>query len=260
MSQVAINLPEFSHAPIDTHSHFNHGSKYDCPDDVIHARSYEFVEAAYRNANVTQVGISTFGSMQEKGKGIVEENEFLHKFIDEKEWVYQWVVVHPQQPETYKQAERMLSHPKALGIKIHPDCHGYNILDFADDLFAFADAHKTFLLMHPQQIPHMAKFANKYPNMKLIIAHLGSKDHVDAIADAVHGNIYTDTSGILSARNSGIEYAVQRVGSEKLLFGTDTYSFVFQFGRIALSNLPMEDKENILFKNAMRLFPRAFGE
>lgn len=253
-----IKMPEFSHSPIDIHSHFNHGSKFDFEEDAIHARSYEFVRQAYRSANVTQVGISTFGSFKENGKGIPEENEFLHKFIDEEDWVYQWVVVDPRQKETYKQAEKMLSHPKALGIKIHPDSHGYNILDHADELFAFANEQKTFMLMHPQKIPHMAEFANKYPDMNLIIAHLGSKDHVDAIADAVHGNIYTDTSGIMSARNSGVEYAVQRVGSEKVLFGTDTYSFVFQFGRIALSNLPMEDKENILWKNALRLFPGVF--
>ena len=48
------------------------------------------------------------------------------------------------------------------------------------------------------------------------------------------------------------------IGSEKILFGTDTYAFPFQFGRIALSDLSLEDKENILWKNAMRLFDKAF--
>ena len=49
------------------------------------------------------------------------------------------------------------------------------------------------------------------------------------------------------------------MGSEKILFGTDTYSFAFQFGRIALSDLSLADKENILWKNATRLFSGAFG-
>ena len=28
---MEIEFPEFSHAPIDIHSHFNHGSLFDCP-------------------------------------------------------------------------------------------------------------------------------------------------------------------------------------------------------------------------------------
>ena len=104
----------------------------------------------------------------------------------------------------------------------------------------------------------MPKCVDNYPDMKLIIAHLGSEAFVDAIAAARHGNIYTDTSGSASVNNSIVEYAVSHVGSEKILFGTDTYSFAFQFGRIALSSLPLRDKENILWKNAIRLFPKAF--
>ena len=93
--------------------------------------------------------------------------------------------------------------------------------------------------------------------MKLIIAHLSSLGHVEAIAAAKHGNIYTDTSGGASNLNNIVEYAVSRIGSEKIFFGTDTYSCAFQYGRIAFSTLSEEDKANILYKNAMRHFPNA---
>ena len=112
--------------------------------------------------------------------------------------------------------------------------------------------------MHPQSIADMLTFADKYPNMKLIIAHLGEMSQIEVIEKARYGNIYTDTSGGASAYNNIIEYAVERIGSEKIFFGTDTYSYAFQFGRIALSGLCTEDKENILWKNALREFPRAF--
>lgn len=250
----------FAHSPIDIHSHFNHGAQFDCPEDETHLRGMDFLEAVYQNAGVLQAGISTYPSVSEHTECIVEENEYLHKRIDEKPWIFQWVVVDPRQAKTYRQAEKMLPHPKVLGIKIHPDYHGYSILDHGDRVFAFAHQHKCVVLMHPQHIMQMPVFADKYPGMKLIIAHLGSAEHVDAIANAVHGNIYTDTSGGASARNNIIEYAVKRVGSEKILFGTDTYSYAFQFGRIALSTLSMDDKENILWKNAMTLFPDAFTQ
>ena len=259
MCQSNIFLADMTHAPIDVHSHFNHGTRFDCAENEINACGIDFIESVYRQAGVSQVGVSTFPSVLDHTECIVEENEYMHRLIDEKEWVYQWVVIDPRQRETYAQAEKMLAHPKVLGIKIHPEYHGYDVLAYADELFAFADAHKAVVLMHPQHIPQMPALADRYPQMKLIIAHLGSKEHVDAIASASHGNIYTDTSGMASALNNVIEYAVRRVGSEKILFGTDTYSFAFQFGRIALSGLSPKEKENILWKNALCLFPRAFG-
>lgn len=112
--------------------------------------------------------------------------------------------------------------------------------------------------MHPQHIPEMPRFADKYPGMKLIIAHLGSLEHIEAVASAKNGNIYVDTSGGNSAMNNIIEYAVGRIGSEKILFGTDTYACAYSYPRIALADLTMEDKENILWRNAMRLFPSCF--
>lgn len=62
--------------------------------------------------------------------------------------------------------------------------------------------------MHPHHILKMPSLVNHYPNMKLILAHLYSKDCVDVIASAKYDNIYTDTSGSASALNHIIEYAV----------------------------------------------------
>lgn len=259
MNKNSILLPNFTHSPIDVHSHFNHGSQFDCPESETHLRGIEYLEKVYHDAGVFQAGISTYASVLET-ECIVEENEYLHRLVDEKEWVYQWVVIDPRQKETYSQADRMLAHPKTLGIKIQPTSHGYDLADYSDELFDFANLRRAVVMMHPQNVLQMPSLVDAYPDMKLIISHLGSIDHVDAIANARHGNIYTDTSGGLSSLNNIVEYAVERVGSEKILFGTDTYSFAFQFGRIALSSLSFEDKENILWKNALNLFPQAFKQ
>lgn len=189
---------------------------------------------------------------------MVEENNYLHEMVQNTDWMHQWVVVDPRQEETFRQAEQMLKCPKVLGIKIHSAYHGYDILEHGDTLFSFTAAHKAVMLMHPDRIPEMPVFADRYPDMKLIIAHLSSVAHVQAVADAQHGNIYVDTSARGVALNNVVEYAVQQVGSEKLLFGTDTYSCAFSYPRIALADISYEDKENILWKNALRLFPNAF--
>ncbi|MBE6953569.1 MAG: amidohydrolase [Ruminococcaceae bacterium] len=257
-----VQLPLFSHAPIDIHSHFNHGSPYDdrgTPEET-HNRNLSFVKAGYDHIGVCAAGMSTFASVLTHPECVVEENRYLNDLVNRTDWMYQWVVIDPRQPETYRQAEEMLPERKTLGIKIHPTYQDYDIRDHGDALFSFAARYKATVLMHPQYIEDMAAFADRYPDMNLIIAHLGSIEHVDAVAAAQYGNIYVDTSGGASSLNNILEYAAGRIGADKILFGTDTYSCAFQFGRIALSVLPQEEKEKILFGNAMRLFPRAFRE
>ena len=255
---MPVMIPEFSRAPIDIHSHFNHGSVFDCPQKPIHQRSLEFVKADTDRFGIQYVGMSTYASVLQHPECVYEENEYLHGLVRKTPWMYQWVVVDPRQEETYRQAAQMLFHPKVLGIKIHPQYHDYDICDYADQLFSFAERHGAVVLMHPQHIGEMPEFADKYPGMKLIIAHLNSMDHIEAVAAAKNGNVYVDTSGSGVVLNNIIEYAVERLGSEKILFGTDTFACSYAYPRIALANIAETDKENILWKNAQRLFPEAF--
>ena len=75
-------------------------------------------------------------------------------------------------------------------------------------------------------------------------------------ADITDGadNIYLDLTG--SAMYNGIvEYYVDKVGSEKILFGTD-FPFIDPrpaIGWIKSSRIKDEDKLNILHKNAERI-------
>lgn len=255
---MPITMPEFSHGPIDIHSHFNHGSPFDCPQSPVHERTLEFMKSNYDRFGIACAGMSTYASVLRQPQCVFEENAYLYDLSQKTPWMYQWVVVDPRQEKTYEQAEQMLGNQKVLGIKIHPAYHGYDILDYADNLFSFAHKHKSVVLMHPQHIPEMPKFADKYPDMKLIIAHLGSTEHIEAVKNAKNGNIYVDTSAGGCGLNNIVEYAVSCVGSQKILFGTDTYACAYCYPRIALAELPMEDKENILWKNALRLFPDRF--
>ena len=255
---MKISFPEFSHAPIDIHSHFNHGSAYDMSQTMASIRDLPHIKAGYDRFGIYYAGMSTFASVGFRPECVEEENEYMHRLVQETDWMYQWVVVDPRQEKTFLQAEQMLKDPKVLGIKIHPKYHGYDILDHAAGLFSFAQKHKAVMVMHPEHIPEMPAIADQYPDMKLIIAHLSSVAHVEAIANSRQGNIYVDTSARGIAVNNVVEYAVATVGSEKLLFGTDTYSCAFSIPRIALADLTQEDKENIFWKNALRLFPHAF--
>ena len=55
MIDMTIKIPEFNQKAIDIHSHFNHGSRFDCPEDEIHVRSFDFLESAYGSDNNEEV-------------------------------------------------------------------------------------------------------------------------------------------------------------------------------------------------------------
>lgn len=242
---------------IDLHTHLNHGSPYDTKTNEIYQCSLDCLMKEYDNAHILCGGYSTFSAVL-SDRDVAMENDYLYDLSQRDDRVYQWVVIDPRQEETFLQADKMLHSNKCLGIKIHPGCHGYDIEEHGHKIFSYANEKGTFVLTHPEKIRAMPKFADQYPNMKLIIAHLGSVDHVDAVAAAKHGNIYVDTSGNASVNNNVIEYAVSRVGSAHIFFGTDTYSCAFQRGRIEFACISDADKENILYQNAKRMFSKNF--
>jgi predicted TIM-barrel fold metal-dependent hydrolase len=179
----------------------------------------------------------------------------------------QWVIVHPLQPETYDQARRMLKRPGCVGIKIHPEEHCYSIRKHGRALFEFAAEQCAVVLTHTGEknswpidfIP----FANDFPEMRLILAHLGNSalptgqpDHqVRAIQASKHGNVYTDTSSMRSIFPRLIEWAVKEVGADRILFGTDTplYFPWMQRVRIDYAAIAAREKRMILRDNAARL-------
>ena len=241
---------------IDMHTHINHGSPYDSRDRYGYSGELEDLIVINRAAGIEKLFCCTFASCLST-EVTVEENEYMHALIDQVDCLYQWVVIDPRVEETFRQAERMLRHKKCVGIKLHPYYHKYSLEEYADKLFTFASRFHAVVLIHPEKEPtYLIPVANKYPDVTFIVAHLGGEAYVDAVEFAVHKNVYTDTSGIASSSNLMVESAYRRIGADRILFGTDTYSAAFQRGRIEFALIPREDKQKILRDNALRLFAK----
>ena len=237
----------------DMHTHCNCGLKDDCPENELHKRNFDFLMKEYESAGISAGGFSYFSAVLGTDE-VYESNELLFGQAQSDSRVYQWLVLDPRQRRLFSQIEEKIGNEKVLGIKIQSVSQKYDVLEYADRIFSFANDLKCFVLMHPDKTQYMAEYADKYPNMGLIIAHLSSVGHVDAMENAKHGNVYTDTSGMDSRFNNIVEYAVGRVGSEKIFFGTDTYSCGFQRGRIEYARISEKDKENIFCGNAKKHF------
>lgn len=243
---------------IDIHMHINHGSPFDSKPErpFITTQDYDYLRKMYNAAGVEKLFCSTFASVLST-QDVETENEYMYKLAQETNNLYQWVVIEPQNENTFVQADQMLKNKKCVGIKLHPPAHKYKLYDYGDKLFSFASEHNAIVLIHPEDdADYILPLANKYPKVIFIMAHMETVDYANAIEFAKHGNVYTDTSGIFSSANSGIEYVVNRVGSEKILFGTDTYAAGFQRGRIEYALISEKDKKNILRYNAEKLFER----
>lgn len=246
---------------IDLHTHCNGGLTGDCVESDFHKRNFPFLMQEYQACGVVVGGFSYYSALFSTD-GIFQSNELLHRQASSDDRVYQWLVLDPRQEILFGQIRELIKEKKSLGIKIHslPECHNYDINGYADEIFSFANELGCFVLMHPDKISDMVVYADKYPKMKLIIAHIFCEEQIEAIEKAKNGNIFTDTSGGRNTMNNIIEYAVERVGSEKIFFGTDTYSCGAQVGRIEYARISRQDKENIFYNNAKKYFKEQFKD
>lgn len=219
-----------------------------------------------RRANTQWTIVSPLLGLMPRGKcDAVAGNEEAARVVPATDGLLQWVIVNPLQPKTYEQAERMLRTPRCVGIKIHPEEHCYPIQDHGRVIFEFAAKHRAVVLTHSGDTNSMplefVPFADAFPEMRLILAHLGNGQDGDpahqvrAIQASKRGNIWVDTSSAQNILPGLVEWAVNEVGAERLLYGTDTplYSVPMQRARIDSAEIRDEEKRLILRGNAVEL-------
>ena len=240
------------------HTHINHGAKNDSHVREPEGRVYSLEHIMLMNeaAGIEKFFVSSFASVL-SSEEVVTENEYVASLAERIASLYQWVVIEPRIEETYLQAERMLKNSKCVGIKLHPCCQGWWLSEHYEAIADFASQHSATLLVHPRDAdePYLVRMANEYPSVNIILPHLARVSDVNAyLSGSKNGNFWLDTSGIGSSYNNILEYAISKCGHERILFGTDTYAAGFQRGRIEFAPISDEAKENILRKNAERLF------
>ena len=103
---------------IDIHSHFNRVSEYDCPENNLHKRNYEFMMQDYDNCGISCGGFCYYSSVL-GNKAIYDDNQAFFDFAKDKEKVYHILVI-------------LHNLPKAM--------HGKNILNDGCNLVSYNDA------------------------------------------------------------------------------------------------------------------------
>lgn len=157
------------------------------------------------------------------------------------------------------------------GIKIHPSWHNVPADDDRYDvIWKYASENKLVLISHTWDVslanpvqkfsfpPLFERYIKAYPDVSIILAHSGGR--LGGIREAAklgrkYGNVYFDIAGDIYS-NGFLEFLVGEVGAQRILFGTD-YSMMDQrnmLGIVLGAKISLNDKEEILYKNAAKLF------
>jgi predicted TIM-barrel fold metal-dependent hydrolase len=251
---------------IDVHGHFgpyNRGMR--ALTDRMMAGGIEVVSERAQACDIRLTVVSSIRALIPYRGDVTRGNEDAVAAAEQQDDIRFWAVIDPLRTESYAQADELLAHPRCKGIKIHPHAHAYEILQHGEAIFAFAAERSAVMLTHsgdPGSYPeHFLPFIDRYPQVQLILAHLGNSDdggvarQVDAIKAARNGNVWVDTSSSRSMFSDLIEWAVDELGHDRILFGTDTplYWSATQKSRIESASISEEAKAAILYKNAAAL-------
>jgi len=259
-------IPPFALPAIDVHGHYGRARQRSAHLEEMLTADAALVARRAKLAHIEWTVVSPLLGLFPRGGASAEVGNIeAFDVVPKTPGLRQWVIVNPLEPKTYAQAETMLQAPWCLGIKIHPEEHVYPIKEHGRALFEFAARHRAVVLAHSgganSEPLAFVPFANDFPEMKLILAHLGHMDvgdyqqQVRAIQASRQGNVFTDTSSSKSILSGLIEWAVREVGADRILFGTDTplYFAASQRMRVEQAEISPEDRRKILAENARKL-------
>src|SRR5947199_5194273 len=148
--QQSNRVPIGEQQAVDVHAHYGiYHRGISKLVDAFMTGDPETVVARARECNTVWTVVSPLLALLPRLHGdAVAGNDEAVQVVSQIEGLLQWVVINPLQIGSYGQAARMLALPKCVGIKIHPEEHGYPITQYGRALFEFAAKHRAVVLTH----------------------------------------------------------------------------------------------------------------
>jgi len=241
---------------LDSHVHLRHGNaahtEYS-PETIV-----ETMDKVGIDKSVVFAICTTTKRSIEMAEAAV--NKFPDRLIP-----YVYALPHYERP-VIKEIEEVLSAGRFRGIKIHAgECTlGRYVID---PVLGLAGKYGVPCLVDCLgNYAHAKRMAQQFPGTKLIVAHMGRFLSTDKkLLDRFIGlaqqfsNVLLDLSGVVVVEK--IEEAVHKIGSARLLWGTDgpdqkpdTFTYARnELEKIRRLNLSEQDKVNILGQTACNL-------
>lgn len=151
-----------------------------------------------------------------------------------------------------------------IGVKVHPD-YSHQPIDSPNTLkiLATADALRVPILVHTYgkggvaDPAHVLSVVKHYPDLTIILGHMGGDNWRGGIDTAAKGdNIYVDPCSCTQPHADKIKEAVNALGAERILFGTDMPLLhpSWALGMVESADIATGEREMILHHNAKRIW------
>lgn len=222
----------------------------------------------YFNVSIDRDGL--VATMREHGvdTGMVfhPDNQMVRGIVAETPGLYGLVWANPREPGVAATTAALLDEPgsRFRGVKLHPLLDGYHPDDpivhpiievlIERGLPALIHCgHPIFTL--PWSIEELIR---RYPEARIILGHMGHGNivYINAAIDVAVRNphVYLETSGM--PMHSKIREAVERVGPDRVLFGSDApfHHLTVELAKVRVSGLSPAVADRVLGENGRRLF------
>jgi hypothetical protein len=186
------------------------------------------------------------------------------KAYPDKFRAYQGIVARYSKIDEFK--KNILENPDVyIGAKYLGDYNGVAVdHEILRPFFEFLNEKKMLVLLHTWgksafngEVP-VGRLIRMYPDITFVLGHSfhGSWDEGMKFAKECP-NIYYEITATHDD-NDILKDLVRGVGSDRMLFGTDLpwFSTYIGIGSILAADMTDEDRENIFYKNAMRLMEK----
>lgn len=181
------------------------------------------------------------------------------KTFPNRDRVFPFLWIHPKQL-----TEEHFTGFDFYGFKFHPSISQMTVVE-NENMLAWCEKHRKPLLIHcgrgeKSRIDYVLRVNEHYPKLTFICAHMGGLA-TELIVQAYEKisrskyleNIYLDTSGCFHPKL--IEKAVQLLGNDKVIFGTDRpfHSFEMSLYAVNCCGFDNEVKEMVLSTNLLNV-------
>ena len=168
-------------------------------------------------------------------------------------------------PQAADEVPRLVEELGLVGIKFHPWLQAFPANSgLLQPVYEQAARYRLPVLFHTGTPPYaqpaqVAQWAADYPDVQFIIGHFGKLIWLDAVrAAAEHPNVYLETSG---AQVSDLEIAVEILGEERIVFGTDlpiggAAAGLWNLDKIQAARISDSAKARILGRNILDILGR----
>lgn len=208
--------------------------------------------------------VSLIGELGDSVSETREHNQTVATFVEEyPDLFYGWARAHPERgASAVKEFRRAVQEDGLIGLKHHFVGSEVNITDSEFEPFAEAAVEMDVPIIshvaqlvepYPSERPSEARsddvveLATQFPDLTFISAHISSGGNweyrIKNIAD--YDNIFLDLSGS-NCEVGQIEMAVEYLGPDRLLFGTDTWLSVCA-GKLDGADVPADSKAEIAY-------------